>query len=169
VSEPRLERAGDVAAIRAVLAACFPTPAEARLVDALRDARHLAVSLVVEADGEVVGHVAFSPVRAASGAVGAGLAPLAVRPAYRRRGLGARLVERGLAACAARGFGWAVVLGGPDYYARFGFTPAPEAGLSDEYGGGAAFQVLELAPGMLPRDGGLVTYAPEFADLAAEG
>jgi putative acetyltransferase len=132
-------------------------------VDRLREAARLSVSLVAEIGGEVVGHVAFSPATAASGAVGAGLAPVAVAEAYRRQGIAAALVRAGLEACRNGGFGWAVVLGGPAYYARFGFRPAEEFGLVDEYGGGPAFQALELVPGALIRGAGLVRYAPEFA------
>lgn len=162
--EVRPERPGDDAAIHAVHAACFPTDAEGRLVDRLRAAGHLPVSLVAVTDGVVIGHVAFSPVTAAD-AVGAGLAPVAVLSAYRRRGVAARLIEAGLDACRSAGFGWAVVLGEPTYYARFGFRPAAELGLRDEYGGGPAFQVLELAPGTLPTGAGLVRYALAFASL----
>ena len=161
----RPERPGDVPAIRAVHAASFPTDAEARLVDRLRDAGRLVVSLVAEADGAVVGHVAFSPVAAAAGAPGAGMAPVAVAEAHRRRGVAAELVRAGLQACRDAGFGWAVVLGEPADYARFGFRPASAFGLSDEYGGGPAFQAVELAPGALPAGAGLVRYGPEFAGL----
>ncbi len=56
-----------------------------------------------------------------------------------------------------------MVLGEPAYYSRFGFRPAPEFGLSDQYGGGSAFQVIELVPGALPVGAGLVRYAPQFA------
>jgi putative acetyltransferase len=159
------ERPGDAAAIHAVHAGSFPTDLEASLVDLLRAAGRLPVSLVAEVSGAVVGHVAFSPVTAASGAVGAGLAPLAVSGPYRRQGIAAELVRRGLEACRAAGFGWAVVLGAPAYYSRFGFRPASEFGLSDEYGGGPAFQVVDLVPGALPAGAGLVQYAPEFASL----
>ena len=137
----------------------FPTDAEARLVRLLRDARHLTVSLVAETDGAIVGHVAFSPVSAG----GTGLAPVAVLEAHRRRGIAARLIEAGLAECRARGIGWAVVLGEPAYYRRFGFRAASAFGLSDEYGGGEAFQALELIAGSLPVGMGLVRYGPEFA------
>lgn len=159
----RPERPGDVAAIHAVHAASFPTDAEARLVSLLRAAGRLSVSLVAEVDGVVVGHVAFSPTSAANGAAGIGLAPIAVLPASRKKGIAARLIESGLAACRSAGFGWAVVLGDPAYYSRFGFRPASSFGLSDEYGGGAAFQALELVAGKLPSGAGLVRYAPEFA------
>jgi putative acetyltransferase len=157
------ERPGDAAAIRAVHAASFPTDVESRLVDLLRAAGRLPVSLVAEVGGVVVGHVAFSPVTAASGAVGVGLAPVAVVEPHRRRGIAAALVRAGLEACRATGFGWAVVLGEPAYYSRFGFRPAFEFGLSDEYGGGPAFQAIELVPGAVPVGAGLVRFAPEFA------
>ena len=157
------ERPGDAAAIRAVHVASFPTDLEARLVDLLRAAGRLRVSLVAEVGGAIVGHIAFSPVTAASGPAGAGLAPVAVIEPHRRQGIAAKLVRVGLEACRAAGFGWAVVMGEPAYYARFGFRPAAEFGLSDEYGGGAAFQAIELAPGALPAGAGLIRYAPEFA------
>ncbi len=161
----RPEQAGDFSAVHTVHAASFPSDGEARLVDALRVAGRLSVSLVAEVDGAVVGHVAFSPVTTASGAVGAGLAPVAVAEPQRRHGIAADLIWAGLQACREAGFGWAVVLGKPTYYARFGFRPTPEFGLSDEYGGGAAFQAIELVPGALPVGAGLVRYAPEFASL----
>jgi putative acetyltransferase len=161
----RPEQPGDVDAISSVLVASFPGVDEARLVDLLREAGRLSISLVAETDGKIVGHVGFSPVTVASGATGAGLAPLAVVEAQRRQGVAAELVRAGLAACSAAGFGWLVVLGEPEYYGRFGFRAASDFELSDEYGGGAAFQVLELAPEALPIGAGLVRYAPEFASL----
>ncbi len=74
-------------------------------------------------------------------------------------------MRAGLAACRSAGFAWAVVLGSPAYYARFGFRPAAAAGLADEYAGGPAFQCMELTPGGLPIGPGLVRYAPEFGSL----
>jgi putative acetyltransferase len=79
--------------------------------------------------------------------------------------VGCALVRAGVEACTTAGFDWIVVLGDPAYYARFGFRPAAAAGLRDEYGGGPAFQVLELRPGSLPAGVGLIRYAPEFASL----
>jgi putative acetyltransferase len=162
----RLERPGDVAAIGDILVASFPTDAEQRLVGLLRAAGHLTVSLVAEVDGEVVGHVAFSPVTTSNGIVGVGLAPLAAVMAYRRLGIGGRLVADGLRECEDLGWGWAVVLGDPGYYSRFGFRPAAGFGLDDEYEGGDAFQAIELRAGSLPLDAGRVVYGPEFALFA---
>ena len=164
----RPERAEDAAAIYAVHANSFPTPAEARLVDMLRDSGRLRVSLVAaeeDGGGKVVGHVAFSPVTTPTDATGAGLGPIAVAAPRRRQGVAAELVRAGLAACRDAGFDWVVVLGDPRYYGRFGFRPAAEFGLSDEYRGGPAFQAIQLVEGALPINAGLVRYAPEFASL----
>lgn len=161
----RPERPSDVSMIHAVHAASFPTDEEARLVSLLRQARRLTVSLLAEADGSVVGHAAFSPVSTATGALGAGLAPVAVLESHRRQGIAAQLIRAGLAECRSAGFGWAVVLGEPAYYSRFGFRPASAFGLTSEYGSGPAFQVVELISGGIPSGAGLVRYAPEFASL----
>lgn len=161
----RPENSGDIAAIREVHVVSFPSDAEARLVEQLRDAGHLTVSLVAEVDGRVVGHVAFSPVSAGTGIPGVGLAPIAVLPGHRCRGIAGELVTRGLEKCASLGCGWAVVLGDPGYYSRFGFRAAQGLGLLNEYDGGSAFQAIELVAGSLPVGAGLVSYAPEFASV----
>jgi putative acetyltransferase len=163
----RPENVGDVAAVRAVHGAAFPTDAEARLVDRLRDGGQARVSLVAEVDGAVVGHILFSPVSvvtAAGDREGLGLAPLAVLPAHQRRGVGAALVRAGLEACRQQGCGFVVVLGHPEYYPRFGFRRADAVGLGNDYGADAAFMVVELQPGALPAGGGAVKYGPEFAE-----
>lgn len=158
----RPELASDVKPIRDILEAAFPTPAEARLVDALRASGNLVVSMVAADASGPVGHVAFSPVTVGD-ARGLGLAPMAVVPAHQNRGVGALLVREGLASCGSLGCGFVVVLGEPEYYGRFGFTRASALGLDNEYGVDEAFMVIELKAGALPADGGLVRYAPEFA------
>ena len=75
------------------------------------------------------------------------------------------LVTQGLENARKLGIGFVVVLGDPGYYARLGFHPAARWGLCDEYGGGVAFQAIEVKSGSIPRVGGLVKYAPEFAAL----
>jgi putative acetyltransferase len=161
----RTEEALDTRDIDAVLRASFPTDGEANLVDALRAAGRLSISLVAVAEDRVVGHVAFSPVTTDKGAIGLGLAPLAVTEEYRRQGIGAHLVRTGILACKTADYGWCVVLGDPDYYGRFGFDPASKFGLSDEFGGGPHFQAIELVGGQLPNGAGVVRYAPEFNAL----
>lgn len=165
----RPERPDDVPAVFAVNAAAFETPAEAKLVDALRQRAEPIVSLVAEwSDGSVVGHVLFSPVELAGfpALKLMGLAPMAVSPEKQRRGVGTALVERGLEACRSLGAAAAVVLGHPDYYPRFGFRPAAEFGIRCEYDVPAnAFLAIELQPGGLHAAVGTTTYHPAFGDL----
>jgi predicted N-acetyltransferase YhbS len=123
----RAERPVDHAAIRAVTVAAFESSAyghhnEADIVEALRASGALMVSLVVEADGAIVGHVAFSRVRIAE-AEGDwhGLAPLSVAPDWQGRGVGQALVREGLCVLEAIRAAGCVVLGDPAYYGRFGF------------------------------------------------
>jgi putative acetyltransferase len=163
----RPELPQDRAAVGTVHRLAFPTDAEARLVDTLRDAGKAVVSLVAEQDGRVVGHVLFSPVTVEAGtsAAGVGLAPVAVLPEHQSRGVGTALIRAGLERCREAGYGFAVVLGHEAYYPRFGFRRASLAGLGNEYGADEHFMVLELRPGALAGARGLVRYAAEFAQL----
>ena len=167
----RSEQPADGAVIHRVVAAAFPTDAEARLVDRLRAADRLRISLVAASPpaGPIIGHIAFSPVSvdgspATAGALG--LAPVAVDPDHQRQGIGSALIRAGLDACRAIGCPFVVVLGDPAYYRRFGFTTAADVRLSNEYGAHEEFMVLEIQPGSLPEPGGLVRYAPEFGVFA---
>jgi putative acetyltransferase len=96
-------------------------------------------------------------------ASGIGLAPLAVRPGMQNLGIGSQLVNAGLEICRNLRFDYAVVLGHPHYYPRFGFTPASRFGIrciwsvADE-----VFMALELRPGALHNITGIVNYDPLF-------
>ncbi len=158
----RRDTQADHAGIHAVHKAAFPTTEEAILVDRLRNAGRLHLSLVAEQDGQVVGHIALSPVNLYRGL---GLGPLAVLPQYQRQGIGEALVQRAIDLCREDGAGFIVVLGDPEYYERFGFLPAARFGLRDTYAGGDAFQILVLRGVTLPENGGLVLYAPEFDEM----
>jgi putative acetyltransferase len=164
----RTERGTDRAAVHAVNAAAFPTPAEADLVDALRRQARPLVSLVAERDGTVVGHILFSPLslgeRSDPGIMG--LAPMAVAPEHQRSGIGSALVRAGLDACRELGFAAVVVLGHPEYYPRFGFVPSVRYGIRSEYDvPDEVFMVLELVPGSLRDTAGTVKYHPAFGNL----
>ncbi|QPN60217.1 N-acetyltransferase [Synechococcus sp. CBW1002] len=109
------EGPGDSPAITALLESCFPTPAEASLVMALRQAGRLTVSLVATDQEQFVGHVAFSPGSTTAGPTGVGLAPLAVASTYRCQGIGAQLGRAGLDVASQMRHTWAVMLGEPGY------------------------------------------------------
>ena len=159
----------DLAAIREVhLEAFDPSRNEAALVDLLRAAGKAPISLVAVSDGQIVGHVLFSPVTIGPAAVGTlrglGLAPIGGLPAFQRQGVGTQLIEQGLRDCERRGYDFVVVLGDPPYYSRFGFARAKVYQLGNEYGADEAFMVLELRPGVLPNVRGPVKYGPEFQE-----
>ncbi len=153
--------------MRRVLEAAFPTPAEADLVERLRRSAKSVIALAAEDDGEVVGHIVFSPLalEPLAGAIGLGLGPVAVLPDHEKHGVGRRLVQNGLAACHKWGAGFVTVLGDPEYYRRFGFEPASQHGLRNEFGAGPHFMVFPLKKNGLPPRGTLIKYAPEFSGM----
>ena len=96
------------------------------IITALRSARALAVSLVAEIEGEVVGHIAFSPVTISGQACDwYGLGPISVLPAYQKQGIGKALVHEGLRLLKASGAKGCALVGDPNYYQRFGFRNLP--------------------------------------------
>jgi putative acetyltransferase len=158
----RPERDGDERDIHQLIEEAFrgaehSSGTEARIVDALRSAGALAVSLLAIDEG-IAGHVAISPVTIDGRDIGwFGLGPVAVLPDRQGRGIGAALIEAGLASLRAIGASGCVVLGDPSFYARFGFEPV--AGLRYPGPPPEYFQALSLN-GELP--GGEVAYPPAF-------
>lgn len=165
--EIRVETTADRDAVREVHCLAFGRDDEGKLVDALRADGYARVSLVAEEAGRVVGHILFSdlPIVGRQGTVGAlALAPMAVIPDRQRRGIGARLVQDGLRACAEGGHRIVVVLGHPAYYPRFGFSARSAEKLQAPFSG-AYFMALELVPGALGGVAGEVRYPPPFGAL----
>lgn len=96
------------------------------IIDALRAANALSISLVAEIDGKVIGHIAFSPVKVSDGSPDwYGLGPVSVLPEYQKRGVGGALIRKGLTALKAMGAKGCVLVGDPGYYRRFGFRNYP--------------------------------------------
>lgn len=135
---------------------------EHRIVDALRAAGALTLSLVAVREDAVLGYIAFSPIRI-DDAAGAwyGLGPVAVAPTEQGRGIGRALIDTGLARLRALRAQGCVVAGDPAYYTRFGFrhhTALHYPGLPPEY-----FMALAFA-GTPPA--GTVRYHPAFDTVA---
>jgi putative acetyltransferase len=122
---------------------------EAALLVALRCAGALALSLVAERDGVVVGQAAFSPARASAGAERwYALGPVAVLPAHQGQGIGSRLVRAGLDVLTGMGAGGCILVGDPTYYARFGFRVSPQ---NAPVGQPAAFFMVKVLGGRPPE------------------
>jgi putative acetyltransferase len=159
----RGETSADLLRIEAVTVSAFlkaphTSHTEQHIVNALRAAGKLAISLVAEADSAVIGHVAISAVTISDGTTGwFGLGPISVLPQHQRHGVGSQLTHEALRALRARGGSGCVVLGDPGYYGRFGFHADPNLvlpGVPPEY-----FQAISFDAS---RPRGTVTYHETF-------
>lgn len=101
---------------------------ESRIIEALRKANALALSLVAVGDGDkIVGHIAFSPVQIDRRSdKWYGLGPVSVMPKLQRRGIGGALILEGLDQLRRMGANGCVLMGDPGYYGRFGFVSDPK-------------------------------------------
>jgi putative acetyltransferase len=159
----REEEPKDFVAIRSVISAAFQGKAyssrtEAAIVEALRAANALTISLVAIDEGDVIGHIAFSLVKIDGCDLSwYGLGPVAVRPDRQGQGVGSTLTREGLQRLMTVGATGCVVLGDPAYYSRFGFRVDPGlrlAGLPPKH-----FMALPFTE-VMPQ--GMVTYNKSF-------
>ena len=132
----RNETDNDISTIFEVTVEAFKTlevsnQTEQYIIEALRAANALALSLVAEVGGKVVGHIAFSPVTISDGTMNwYGLGPVSVLPEYQRRGIGKALIQEGLSRLKDMGAKGCCLVGHPQYYGKFGFENV--AGLTFE-------------------------------------
>ncbi len=123
----RKEIQSDVGAISDITKSAFEhhpysNNTEQFIINALRAANALTISLVAEVDGKLVGHIAFSPVTFSDGSENwYGLGPISVEPDYQKQGVGTKLVNEGLHLLKDLGAEGCVLVGNPNYYERFGF------------------------------------------------
>jgi putative acetyltransferase len=164
----RFENAADYKAIEAITYQAFENhphhepgakPSEHLIVNGLRNSGALTLSLVAENETGIVGHIAFSPVKIAGEASPwFGLGPVSVKPEYQGKGVGSQLILKGLNELASQGAQGVVLLGEPEYYARFGFKADSEltlTGVPAQY-----FLVKALTSSPLPM--GEVSYHQAF-------
>jgi putative acetyltransferase len=142
----------------AFLNAAHTDHTEHLIVNALREANQLTISVVAELDQQIIGHVAISPVEISSGAQHwYGLGPISVAPEYQHQGVGKALIQQSLQQLKQLGAAGCVVLGDPTYYSKFGFQPHESLileGVPAEY-----FQALSFDQS-IPQ--GTVKYHPAF-------
>ena len=154
----------DAQGIAALNRAAFGGEEEVGIVERLRSDGLVAVELVADQGGSIIGHILLSwlptmmdgrPVKALA------LAPMAVRPGLQKQGIGGRLIVAALDEARAAGAQAVIVLGHPDYYPRFGFSAALARNLASPFSG-EAFMALELVPGALAGRQGSVSYPSAF-------
>lgn len=159
-----LERPSDEDSIRRLNVDAFDgRTEEADLVDELRRAGDLVLSLVARHDGLVVGHVAFSRVtiEAATGPVGGvALAPVAVQPELQNGGIGQQLIRAGLVQLSEGGESVVLVVGNPAYYTRFGFSIEQAEAFPSGYSG--PYYMALIWGDVTATPTGPVTYAEAF-------
>ena len=130
----RNERDTDITAIRqATISAFNPLEisdhTEQFIIEALRAAKALTISLVAEIESRMVGHIAFSPVNISDGTSGwYGLGPVSVLPEYQRKGIGKALIKEGLSRLKNLGAKGCCLVGHLQYYRKFGFENATGLG-----------------------------------------
>jgi putative acetyltransferase len=96
------------------------------VINALRKAGVLSLSLVAEVEGRVVGHIAFSPVVLSDGTPDwYGLGPVSVLPEVQQRGIGKALIREGLSRLKDMHARGCCLVGHPGYYTKFGFVNTP--------------------------------------------
>lgn len=186
----RPEKPGDISRVRDINELAFEGRVQADLIDALRAAGGVTLSVVAVLggrhaagesaapadrsqmcggeviDGEVVGHALFTPVTVTMENKETsllGLGPVAVLPLRQHQGVGTLMIAGCLEHLRASGHKGVVVVGEPGYYRRFGFIPAARWGLRWEMDVPEEdFMAMELTPGVLAGVSGVVRYRPEF-------
>ncbi len=128
----RNETSADIDIISVITLAAFKSnplsnQTEPFIINALRKANALSVSLIAEMDGQIVGHIAFSPVTISDGTSHwYGLGPVSVVPDLQSQGIGSALIKQGLANIKTMNARGCALVGYPNYYKRFGFKNNPE-------------------------------------------
>ena len=127
----RDETLADVDMISEVTVAAFEAleishHTEQFIIEALRGAKALSLSLVAELGGRVVGHIAFSPITTSDGTRSwYGLGPVSVSPDFQRQGIGGALIREGLSRLNDMNARGCCLVGHPEYYRKFGFENPP--------------------------------------------
>ncbi|MHC5076186.1 MAG: GNAT family N-acetyltransferase [Planctomycetota bacterium] len=166
MTEIRQEQPEDITAIRMINELAFGRPEEADIVDKLRENCSDTLSLVAVQEGQIIGHIFFSPVVIENDEKeihGMGLAPMAVIPDYQRKGVGSMLVKAGIEKIKQTLCPFIIALGHPEFYPCFGFERASIYGIRSQWEvPDEAFMVLILDNEVMSGVSGTASYREEF-------
>ncbi len=138
----RPENPADHPAIDALLKTAFDGTQEANLVDDFRANGHMAIALVAEENNDIMGYIALSRMSSPERALA--LAPIAILPEKQCTGIGSSLIQKSLKNAKHAGTDIIFVVGDPNYYQRFGFSPETAAPFRCIYAG-PYFMALRLS------------------------
>jgi putative acetyltransferase len=166
MTEIRQEQPEDITAIRMINELAFGRPEEADIVDKLRENCSDTLSLVAVQEGQIIGHIFFSPVVIENDEKeihGMGLAPIAVIPDYQRKGVGSMLVKAGIEKIKQTLCPFIITLGHPEFYPCFGFERASIYGIKSQWEvPDEAFMILILDTEVMSDVSGTASYREEF-------
>ena len=144
---------------------------EDQLVDKLRKAPTFIpeLSLVVELDGQLVGHILFTPLQIKNeqdSFTSLVLGPVSVLPEFQKQGIGGQLIRAGHQKAVELGFQSVILIGHPEYYPRFGYKTASTWGIKTHYElpSDDVFMAVELTESALANVSGMVIFPPEFGE-----
>ena len=158
----RREEPGDAAAIGEITVAAFARPAEARLVDELRESEAWLPELsMVAVESGVTGHVLCTRGHV-DGAPVLALGPLTVRPDRQRAGVGSALMHAVLGAGDALGEPLVALIGDPRYYGRFGFRLGGEYQITPSVADWLPVFQVRVLTGYRPEVRGTFRFAESF-------
>lgn len=171
ILEIRPERKEEYPTVYNIVKLAFQSDEEPKLIEAIRKLENFIpeLSIVAMKNYTIVGHILFSPiiiVTKTNDIPALTLAPLSVHPDYQNIGIGSKLVKYGLEECKRLGHEISVVVGHPNYYPKFGFSPAREKGLESPFPvPDEAFMVVGLIEGALDGIEGTVKYSSAFDEI----
>ncbi|MDZ8185801.1 MAG: N-acetyltransferase [Nostoc sp. ChiSLP02] len=165
----RCENLLDYPAISQVNTLAFGQDNEAKLVERIRSSECYIpeLSLVAEVEGIVVGHILFSYIDLANEQTlqVLGLAPLAVHPQFQKQGIGSALTKAGLEIAKANQEALVIVLGHPEFYARFGFQTSVIYGIESPFPVPEEFFMVKPLQSYQENYKGKVIYPPAFDEV----
>ncbi|OPZ77228.1 MAG: Acetyltransferase (GNAT) family protein [Alphaproteobacteria bacterium ADurb.Bin438] len=170
----RKENENDYQAIRTLIKQVFAGVAEANLVDEVRETKGFIseLSLVFEKDGQIIGHVLFSPVtiktfrpekqEIANTKKYLAITPLSVASEYQNQGIGKSLIDFGIDKAKSLGFNAIIAFGDAEFYHEFGFKPSYTWDLFPPFEVDDKENVLGLEFEMGALLDGIIEFPPEF-------
>ena len=169
----RQEQPSDYSAVFKLVEIAFKTMpysdgTEQFLVERLRlsEAFIPELSLVVESNHQVIGHILLSKIfikNEHQSFPALSLAPVSVSPEYQRQGIGGQLIEK--AHDIARGLGYTsvILVGHSEYYPRFGYRKTSEFNIQLPFEAPEeSCMALELVENGLKGVSGMVEYPKAF-------